>query len=40
MLTTITLDVNNQLYPVAFIVIDYENNNSLMYVILKLKEAI
>ena len=27
MLVAITLDANNQLYPAAFAVVDYENNN-------------
>ena len=40
MLIAIALDANNQLYPVTFAVVDSENNNSLMYFMLKLREAI
>ena len=40
MLVVIALDVNIQLYPIAFIVVDSENNNSYMYFMVKLKEAI
>ena len=40
MLVVITLDANNHLYPVAFAIVDSENNNSWMYFMLKLREAI
>ncbi|PON65535.1 hypothetical protein PanWU01x14_115470, partial [Parasponia andersonii] len=36
----IAQDTNRQLYPVAFGVVDLENNDSWMYFIVKLKEAI
>ena len=39
-LIAIALDANNQLYPFTFAMVDYENNNSLMYFMLKLRKAI
>ena len=39
MLVDIALDVNDQLHPVAFVVVDFENNNAWMYFMLKLNEA-
>ena len=39
MLVAIALDANNQLYLVAFAVVNSENNNSWMYFMLKLREA-
>ena len=40
MITVIALDANNQLHPMALAMVYSENNNSLMYFIVKLKEAI
>ena len=40
MLAAIAQDANRQLYPVAFGAVDSENNDSWMYFIVKLKEAI
>ena len=40
MSVAITLDVNNHLYPVAFVVVDGENNNVWMYFTLKLRDTI
>ena len=40
MLVAIALDANDQLYPVAFAMVDSKNNNAWMYFMLKLKEAI
>ena len=40
MLVAITLDVNNQLYPISFAVVNSENNNSWRYFMLKLREEI
>ena len=40
MLVAITLDANNQLYHVAFVVVDSKNNKSWMYFMLILREAI
>ena len=40
MLVAIVSDANNHLYPVAFAVVDSENNNVWMCFMLKLKEAI
>ena len=40
MLVSITLDANNQLHSIAFIMVDFENNNSWMYFMLKLRESI
>ena len=40
MLVGIALDANNYLYLVAFAVVDSRNNNSWMYFMLKLREAI
>ena len=34
------LDANNQLYPIAFTVVDSKNNNSWMYFMLKLRDTI
>ena len=40
MLAAIAQDANRQLYPVAFGAVDSENNDSWMYFIMKLKEAV
>ena len=40
MLVAIALDANNQLYAVAFTVVDSKNDNSWMYFMLKLREII
>ncbi|XP_030478330.2 uncharacterized protein LOC115695405 [Cannabis sativa] len=40
MLCVVTLDANNQLFPIAFGIVDSENNDSWTYFLLKLKEAI
>ena len=40
MLIVIAVDVNNQLYHVAFVLVDSKNNNLWMYFMLKLREAI
>ena len=40
MLVAIALDANNHLYHVAFAMVDSENNNTWMYFMLKLREAI
>ena len=40
MLVAIALDANNHLNPVAFVVEDSKNNNSWMYIMLKLREGI
>lgn len=40
LLVAIAVDANEQLYPVAFGVVDSENNNSWTYFMLKLREAI
>ncbi|XP_047340744.1 uncharacterized protein LOC124944521 [Impatiens glandulifera] len=40
LLVAIALDANEQLYPVAFGVVDSENNNSWLYFMQKLREAI
>lgn len=40
LLVAIALDANEQLYPVAFGVVDSENNNSWTYFMVKLRQAI
>ncbi|XP_062083776.1 uncharacterized protein LOC133790216 [Humulus lupulus] len=40
MLCAVALDANNQLYPIAFSIVDSENQNSWTYFMRKLKESI